>query len=340
MNGIDDDGDGAVDEDPEDYQPLRGASAGKIALYDPDLQKVTEWSISGLLCIEHNASDGLTTSAEGKQHSVLVRVPVSLMDKAGGYRFVISARDSRADREKGHRQKGALERGLSFIVTQPAVTLLALEDPMVIRFDPIGIVPATLRLTFQGQNVTHKAQIVSDQEVRLPWPTYPTEQPDNLHRISLRVEAWSKGAVKVIAQVKPIDFNPQSDDPEDSNVKLRYYMPRAGRVRVKVFALPEEGSTSGPQLIRTFEEDKGAGEQESIWDGKEDDGLPTLQERDYQCDVYEVLPNGAERLIVSIDPEAQVRLGGTRRITQPKFVDGVFRVQVYVPTGGTLKVKI
>ncbi|MCS6859283.1 MAG: hypothetical protein NZT92_03050 [Abditibacteriales bacterium] len=28
MNGIDDDGDGAVDEDLEDYQPLREASAG------------------------------------------------------------------------------------------------------------------------------------------------------------------------------------------------------------------------------------------------------------------------------------------------------------------------
>ncbi|MDW8367287.1 MAG: hypothetical protein RMK49_15720 [Abditibacteriales bacterium] len=28
MNGIDDDGDGAVDEDPVDYQPLRGVGGG------------------------------------------------------------------------------------------------------------------------------------------------------------------------------------------------------------------------------------------------------------------------------------------------------------------------
>ncbi|MCS6861783.1 MAG: hypothetical protein NZT92_15875 [Abditibacteriales bacterium] len=113
VNGIDDDGDGAVDEDPVDYQPLRGASAGVIRLYDPDLQHDPQrgkWNIAHLLCIEHNANDGLTTSTEGKQHAVLVRVPVSLMDKAGEYRFVISARDSHADREKGHRQKWALER--------------------------------------------------------------------------------------------------------------------------------------------------------------------------------------------------------------------------------------
>jgi hypothetical protein len=110
VNGIDDDGDGAVDEDPEDDQALRGASEGKIRLYDPDLQKVAEWAIPSLLCVEHGSNDGLTTSTDGLQHSVLVKVPVALMDKAGDYRFVISAKDSHADREKGHRQKGALER--------------------------------------------------------------------------------------------------------------------------------------------------------------------------------------------------------------------------------------
>jgi len=36
---LDNDGDGLVDEDPEDSQPLRGASEGFIRLYDPDLQK-------------------------------------------------------------------------------------------------------------------------------------------------------------------------------------------------------------------------------------------------------------------------------------------------------------
>ncbi|MCS6859285.1 MAG: hypothetical protein NZT92_03060 [Abditibacteriales bacterium] len=74
VNGRDDDGDGAVDEDPGDYQPLRGASAGVIRLYYvEELQKLAEWSIPSLLCVEHNANDGLTTSTEGKQHSVLIR---------------------------------------------------------------------------------------------------------------------------------------------------------------------------------------------------------------------------------------------------------------------------
>jgi hypothetical protein len=99
-----------VDEDPEDSQPLRGASEGFIRLYDPDLQKVGEWTIPSLPCIEHDANDGLLTSTEGLQHSVLVKVPIALMDKAGEYRFVISAKDSHADREKGHRAKWALER--------------------------------------------------------------------------------------------------------------------------------------------------------------------------------------------------------------------------------------
>ncbi len=81
VNGIDDDGDGAVDEDPEDYQPLRGASEGWIRLYYVDeLQKLAEWAIPSLLYVEHNANDGLLTSAEGLQHSVLVKVPVALMD--------------------------------------------------------------------------------------------------------------------------------------------------------------------------------------------------------------------------------------------------------------------
>ncbi|MBI3922001.1 MAG: Ig-like domain-containing protein, partial [Armatimonadetes bacterium] len=336
---VDNDQDGLVDEDPIDYRPPENASEGKITLYDPDLEQVWESSIATLPCTEHNnATDGLTTSTAGKQHSLKLLIPVNLMEKTGDYHFVVSAKDSDETYEKGHRDKWAVEAGPIFTVQQPAVTVLALEDPMIIRFDPIGIVPSTLKLMFQGQDVTSKAQIVTDREIRLPWPTYPTEQPDDTHRFSLRVEAWSKGAAKVVAQVKPIDFSPQSDDPEDRDVKLRYLLLKPAHVRVKVFALADDGSA--PQLIRTFEEDKGAGEQESVWNGTEDDGLPTSQERDYQCDVSEVLPDGIERLVVSIDPEAQVRLGGTRHVKEPTFLDGVFRIRVYVPTGGTLKVKL
>jgi hypothetical protein len=90
------------------------------------LQKVGEWTIPSLPCIEHNANDGLQTSTEGLQHSVLVKVPVALMDKAGEYRFVISAKDSHADREKGHRNKWALERNQGNLM--PSTAQLALDE--------------------------------------------------------------------------------------------------------------------------------------------------------------------------------------------------------------------
>ncbi len=113
VDGIDADGDGFTDEDPEDYQPLRGASEGWIRLYYVDeLEEKAEWAIPDLFCWEHGWEDGLRTSAEGLQHTVLLAVPAALMEKSGEYRFVISAKDSHADREKGHRQKWALKRNM------------------------------------------------------------------------------------------------------------------------------------------------------------------------------------------------------------------------------------
>jgi hypothetical protein len=81
---LDDEVDGELTDAGEGYAPL----------YDPDLQKVGEWTIPSLPCIEHNANDGLRTSVEGLQHSVLVKVPVALMDKAGEYRFVLEFRQN------------------------------------------------------------------------------------------------------------------------------------------------------------------------------------------------------------------------------------------------------
>jgi hypothetical protein len=139
VDGVDNDGDGLVDEDPEDYQPLRGASEGFIRLYNPDLQKVGEWTIPSLLCVEHDANDGLMTSTEGLQHSVLVKVPIALMDKAGEYRFVISAKDSHADREKGHRNKWALER--NSITKIPSFALIALDETRLVPPKTINDAP-------------------------------------------------------------------------------------------------------------------------------------------------------------------------------------------------------
>ncbi|MCS6859281.1 MAG: hypothetical protein NZT92_03040 [Abditibacteriales bacterium] len=60
---------------------------------------------------------------------MLVRVPVSLMDKAGGYRFVISAKDSHADREKGHRGKWALERNQQWRTKLEEVRIVVSKQP-------------------------------------------------------------------------------------------------------------------------------------------------------------------------------------------------------------------
>jgi hypothetical protein len=151
VDGVDNDGDGLVDEDPEDYQPLRGASEGFIRLYDPDLQKVGEWTIPSLPCIEHNANDGLQTSTEGLQHSLFIKVPVALMPKEDGddrrYRFVISTQDSHGDREKGHRNKWALERNAA--APKPAYVSDVDDGWLQVKLEPSGEIvslPYTLKV--------------------------------------------------------------------------------------------------------------------------------------------------------------------------------------------------
>jgi hypothetical protein len=105
-DGVDNDGDGRVDEDGPD--PVN-ASQGQVLLYDPDLELVASWDLGSLLCLEHNANDGLVASLEGVRHGVLVRVPVSLMQKAGTYRFVLRVWDNHAHLHKDHQVKPTLE---------------------------------------------------------------------------------------------------------------------------------------------------------------------------------------------------------------------------------------
>jgi len=105
-DGRDNDGDGLVDEDGPD--PVN-ASQGQVLLYDPDLELVASWDLSSLLCLEHNANDGLVASLEGVRHGVLARVPVSLMQKEGTYYFVLRVWDNHAHLHKDHQVKPALE---------------------------------------------------------------------------------------------------------------------------------------------------------------------------------------------------------------------------------------
>ncbi|MGQ9489102.1 MAG: hypothetical protein ACUVTY_15335 [Armatimonadota bacterium] len=65
--------------------------------------------MSSLPCIEPNASDGLRASPKGLVRGVVLRVPVSVMEKAGAHRFVLHFYDDYADSYKNHQVKAALE---------------------------------------------------------------------------------------------------------------------------------------------------------------------------------------------------------------------------------------
>ena len=113
---MDNDGDGRMDEDPQN--PV-DASAGEILVYDPDLEplrdeqgNIRRIDIRSLPCVDHNRADGLRASLEGLYHGVIVRVPVSFVQKSGSYHFVIRAWDNHAHLHKDHQVKPALERSL------------------------------------------------------------------------------------------------------------------------------------------------------------------------------------------------------------------------------------
>jgi hypothetical protein len=102
-----------MDEDPQN--PV-DASAGEILVYDPDLEplrdeqgNIRRIDIRSLPCVEHNRADGLRASLEGLYHGVIVRVPVSFVQKSGSYHFVIRAWDNHAHLHKDHKVKPALE---------------------------------------------------------------------------------------------------------------------------------------------------------------------------------------------------------------------------------------
>jgi hypothetical protein len=101
-----------MDEDPQN--PV-DASAGEILVYDPDLEplrdeqgNIRRIDIRSLPCVDHNRADGLRASLEGLYHGVIVRVPVSFVQKSGSYHFVIRAWDNHAHLHKDHQVKPAL----------------------------------------------------------------------------------------------------------------------------------------------------------------------------------------------------------------------------------------
>jgi hypothetical protein len=112
--------DGGTPEDESDDNHLyylrwyalysgRDSSYGEIWLYDPDLVRVRSWAVPMLTCVVHGWSDGLRANPDGEVHGVIIPVPVSLMEKAGIYRFVLHFYDDYADSYRNHQVKAALE---------------------------------------------------------------------------------------------------------------------------------------------------------------------------------------------------------------------------------------
>jgi hypothetical protein len=87
----------------------RDASYGEIWLYDPELERVQSWIVPVLQCVVHENCDGLTANPNGETHGVIIPVPVSLMEKAGKYLFVLHFYDDYADSYRNHQVKVTLE---------------------------------------------------------------------------------------------------------------------------------------------------------------------------------------------------------------------------------------
>jgi len=83
-----------------------------------------------LVCVVHGWNDGLGANPDGEVHGVIIPVPVSLMEKAGTYRFVLHFYDDYADSYRNHQVKVALEvnvqrqqrRGLVSIIDETVAT--------------------------------------------------------------------------------------------------------------------------------------------------------------------------------------------------------------------------
>jgi len=88
------------------------ASEGELWLYDPDLEQIYTWDVASLECLieghtAHDHHDGLHANSTGIMHELLVPVPVSLMQYAGDYRFVLHIKDDHLDKYRDHRKRWA-----------------------------------------------------------------------------------------------------------------------------------------------------------------------------------------------------------------------------------------
>lgn len=121
----------------------RNATKGTLYFYDPGLEILQTWDVSGLLCLDHEAQDGLVASPEGKQHTLLVRVPESML-KPGQHYFVLNFTDNSSDITKNHTNKSTLHVGQPIIVVYYQVEDTYFSEILRMLFQPNEV----LRLQF------------------------------------------------------------------------------------------------------------------------------------------------------------------------------------------------
>jgi len=234
VDGIDNDGDGRIDEDPgggwdedppgdfggdgnldddfdgrvdEDGPNPVNASRGEVILYDPDLEAVKTWDLQSLLCLEHNENDGLVASLEGVRHGVLVPVPVSLMEKAGTYYFVLRVWDNHAHLHKDHQVKPALEMNAEWKTPKLLIAWAPMKEGQNFERNP-------------GNGTTGTAigfRIFPDLPVppnKLP----PTDNRDDYRKAKVIVQVYDEPRGNRTVYLRLFDpDDPSSPNPDDPN---------------------------------------------------------------------------------------------------------------------------
>mgnify|MGYP000300736701 FL=1 len=90
-----------------EYDALQGI----LYLYDGSiLTSVQSWNVSELLCTEHNLQDSLTASSQGRQHTLVVRVPENILE-VGRYYFILYFIDNTKYITRNHINKSLLHVG-------------------------------------------------------------------------------------------------------------------------------------------------------------------------------------------------------------------------------------
>jgi hypothetical protein len=303
---------------------VKDASEVKVEVYDADLVKKGEGIAD---------PNNRKTNLPGTLPEQLIWDYITLdVDLSAGCvpHLVVSAKDDHTDREKGHRFKPALEKGI-IDKQPPQITLIATADPITAFYsdDHAGIAVNTVNIIANDTDVT-SAAVISESSLSLDLSVVLWLFPELQHIDSVKVEVRDKIGNLAVASVKPLFFVPDFDDPNEANVTVGYFLCESATVRLKVY--------DGVTLVRTIEETKPFGEQTSLWDARDDNG-EFVDGESYTLKAYRVMPDMTEVLLCSIDPDIRyIPLGypRTRSFKNPHIA----RFRVYVPTEGSLTVSV